>query len=121
MEQIRTIEDVRHQIEKACEIYKLYPIPHPAKIHSSIKYCDILPKEKENKFYLRPTPQEIDDADVVQFYWLPLVNVTDRQLVWKRFSGMGWKRVAKEANISERTARNRVNAALETIYKNIIN
>lgn len=119
MEKIKSIADVRHQIIKACEIYKLYPNPSPADIHSSIFYPDPDKRLDCDKIYYRPTPKEIDDADLVQFDWFPRLTMMERRLLWKRFSGMGWKRVAAEESISERTARNYVNKALEKLYNQL--
>lgn len=119
MEPIKSVDDVRHQIKKACEIYKLYPAPHPADIYSSIRYEEIERQSRSDKNFFHPTPKEIDDADEVQFEWLAHLTVQERRLLWKRFSGMGWKRVAAEDDISERTARNYVNKALEKIYKKL--
>jgi DNA-binding NarL/FixJ family response regulator len=116
MEPVKSIEDVKNQIIKACEIYKLYPNPHPSRILSSLRYKDIIQQSRDDKIYFRPTPSEVDDADIVQFEWLPRLSIRDRQLLWKRYSGMGWKRLAKEANICERTARNYVEKALKRLY-----
>lgn len=119
MEQIKSINDVRDQIIKACEIYKLYPAPHPTGIHSSLRYAQIEQQSKENQIYFRPTPTEVDDADIVQFEWLPHLSLKERQMLWKRFSGMGWKRLAGESNMCERTARSYVNKALEKLYRKL--
>ncbi len=116
MEEIKSIDDVRNQIIKACEIYKLYPAPHPTGLRSSLRYADIERQSREKQIYFRPTPTEVDDADIVQFDWLPRLSVKERQLLWKRFSGMGWKRLANEAQMCERTARKRIDKALEKLY-----
>ncbi len=119
MEAITSIQDVRNQIIKACEIYKLYPAPQPANIHSSLRYQDIEQQSQSDKIYFRPTPEEVDDADTVQFEWLPLLSIQERQLLWKRYSGMGWKRLAGEAKVCERTVRNYINKALEKLYRKL--
>ena len=58
-------------------------------------------------------------ADTVQFEWLPLLSIQERQLLWKRYSGMGWKRLAGEAKVCERTVRNYINKALEKLYRKL--
>lgn len=119
MEQIKSIADVRNQIKKACEIYKHYPTPRPSDIHSSLRYAYVESKSISDKMYFHPTPKEIDDADDVQFKWLPCLSLIERRLIWKRFSGMGWKRIAGEEGISERTARNYINKALQKLYNRL--
>ena len=57
--------------------------------------------------------------DTVQFEWLPLLSIQERQLLWKRYSGMGWKRLAGEAKVCERTVRNYINKALEKLYRKL--
>ncbi len=116
MERIRSREEVTDHIRRACDIYKNYPVPRPNKIHTALRYHDILILGKERGDTYCPTPQEVDDADTVQFEWMPLLELEDRQLVWKRFSGMGWKRLAKENDVCERTARNRVNKSIDRLY-----
>ncbi len=116
MEQIKDKESVSEQIRRACEIYKNYPVPKPNKIHTALRYNDILSVSRERGDICCPTPQEVDDADTVQFEWMPLLNLDERILVWKRYSGMGWKRLAKETEICEKTARNRVNKSIEKLY-----
>ncbi len=117
MPQIKEREDVQRHIQKACDIYKHYSMPRPNKIHTAIRYLDVMAKGEEKGEYCCPTPTEVDDADIVQFEWLPLLEIDDRRLLWKRFSGMGWKRLATEHNICEKTARNRVKKSIDKLYE----
>ncbi len=116
MEPIKERKDVTNQIQRACEIYKNYPMPRPNRIHSAVRYNEIVMLSRERGDLCYPTPDEVDDADTVQFEWMPLLTINDRQLVWKRYSGMGWKRLAKENAICERTARNRVKKSIDKLY-----
>ncbi len=120
MKQIQTIQDVEEQLKNACLIYLHLPMEGAKDIHSCLsnafktECC-----EAEPTLCIRPTPQEIDDADTVQFKWMPLLDLTERQLVWKRYSGMGWKRIAHEYGISERTARRHNAKAIEKLFEKV--
>lgn len=114
MRPIKTVQDLKDELKKACQVYQLYPTPRPDGMHSCLAAGIPALIDPETVKY-KPTPAEVDDADIVQFQWLPLLMPEDRLLIWKRFSGTGWKRLAFEIQISERTARNRVNAALKKL------
>ncbi len=116
MQHIKERKEISEHIRRACEIYKNYPVPKPNKIHTAMRYNEIVSLGRERGDICCPTPQEVDDADTVQFEWMPLLDMDDRQLVWKRFSGMGWKRLAKEIKVCERTVRNRVNKSIDRLY-----
>lgn len=114
MKPIKNMQDIKEQLTRACQIYQLYQLPRPEGIRSCLThYIDDEMLIEDTGF--RPTPEEIDDADIVQFEWMPILMPEDRQLIWKRFSGMGWKRLAYEMHISERTARTRISKSLNKL------
>ncbi len=120
MKHIYTKKDVEEQLRNACLIYQCLPKEGLKDVRSNIG--SIFKTESftpEHANYIRPTPQEIDDADIVQFEWMPLLDLTERRLIWKRYSGMGWKRVAHECGLSERSARRHGAFALEKLYEKI--
>ncbi len=120
MKHIYTKQDIEEQIKNACLIYQCLPKVALKDVRSSLShFFETETPVSEHIAYIRPTPQEIDDADIVQFEWLPLLDLTERRLIWKRYSGMGWKRVAHECGISERTARRHGAKAIEKLREKV--
>lgn len=108
---------IKERLKSACQVYRMYPNPQPQGYQSSLDKT--VQSAYENTYFFKPTPQEIDDADTIQFQWLPLLTPLERQLLWKRFSGMQWKTLAYDLDISERSARAKVSKALEKLLSSI--
>ncbi len=117
MKPIKTIEDIQEQITLACQVYMIYTPPQPKGFSSSLCCATTA---NSSKYSFKPTPQEIDDADEVQFEWLPILMPLDRQIVWKRCSNCPWKRIAFEEGISERTARKKYLGSLDKLATHLI-
>ena len=52
----------------------------------------------------KPTQDDLKTWEIVMFDWLPIVPCDMRTVVKRRCSGMGWKRITYELNISRSTA-----------------
>lgn len=80
----------------------------------TLEQLDPRSKESSGRFY--PFPWEIDEMEDVIFNWLHCLTFKEKKVLWKRCSGMGWKRVAYEMNLGERTAQRLFKAACGNIY-----
>ncbi len=120
MKPIKTKEDIKEQIKRACQVFSAYQLPFPGDLQSSLG--SLLPTENEQtEIYFSPTPQDIDDADIVQFQWMPILLPKESRLLWERFSGLSWKQVAFNFKISERTARYRAAKAINKLFYTLTN
>lgn len=70
-------------------------------------------------FRERPTKEDIDNWEKVMFVWLPLLDPMTRDIVVKRCSGMGWKRIAYQISCHKSTAWRMFNKGLQTILRRI--
>ena len=113
-----TMDEIKNQIKKACQIYKNYPRPLPQRPHSCLSIYGIrrTPVLKEI-FY--PTPKEIDMADTVQFVWLQWLNPDERRILWQRFDGTPLKILAYREDLSIRQIRYKIQKSLEKIFSNL--
>ena len=115
-----SLDDVKLQIKKACQIYRKYPTPKPKQPHSCLASSIISTANENYNSPLSPTPKEIDMADTVQFVWLNWVTPTERRILWQKYDGVPWKILAYDEGMTIRRARYKAQKALEKILSILI-
>lgn len=115
MEKVKNIKDVENMIRRAMWVdSKLPPVAlSNAKSTLSSIVVSQMPASE------RPTTDDIDIWNTIMFNWLPIVDVNSREVIFKRCSGMGWKRICNETKMSYSTAKRRFFEGLNTIFINI--
>lgn len=110
-EQNKTIKEIEEIIRRAIwtdrklpKVGLYYPISPLGKMmaidDTQRSLEDIL---EDIPFRERPTKEDIENWEMVMFVWLPLLEPLARDIVVKRCSGMGWKRLGKELNCDRTT------------------
>ena len=109
-----TLEQIELDLETAARVERMMPsVPRP-------KYRNCMPEiyytPQEIAFMdrrptpMRPTPEQIDIWEKVVLEWLPILEVEERKIVWKRAKHIPWKLLCREFGLG-RTKMNQ-------LYKN---
>ncbi len=115
----QTYQDITDRIRRACEVMRTLPGARPAGYKNPWTMLGMptdTPKETTTASDKWTTlPHEIDAMEEVIFDWFALISPVERRIVWKRFDGMGWKRLAGEHGFSVRSAQRYVQKACQKI------
>lgn len=116
MKPVNTIDDVAVELRRALLILKCLPMEGPKKVKSlwpeyktcSSKYDAINP-------FTRPMLDELRDMDLVLEVWLKCLDLEDRQLVFLRAAGVGWRRLQQKFPMARSSLYNRYLRCLKKI------
>lgn len=100
-EQSRTLKEIEEIIRRAIWTDRKLPkvgLYYPKSPLGKMMAIDDASRSLEDilediPFRERPTKEDIDNWETVMFVWLPLLEPMAREIVVKRCSGMGWKRL----------------------------
>lgn len=118
-----TLKEIEHMIRRAMWTDRKLPKVGPYRAKSPLGALSPTPDTERSvedilqdiPYRERPTKEDIENWETVMFTWLPRLEPCERDIVVKRCSGMGWKRVAFELNCHKSTVWRRFNAALTTL------
>ena len=99
-----TIEQIKRDLETAAYVERLMPKVKPPKYRNCMPEVVYTPQEllfmEQNPIQLHPTQEQIDLWEYVVLEWLSVLNVTERQLVWKRANKIPWKLLSRNFGLS---------------------
>lgn len=101
---MKTIEEIKRDLETAAYVERLLPPVRAPKYRCCMP--EILYTQQEIAFmdhkplHVRPTQEQIAIWETVVLKWLPLLNVFERKIVWKRANHIPWKLLCREFCIS---------------------
>lgn len=112
-EQTRTLKEVEEKIRRAIWTDRKLPkvgLSYPKSPVGKMMAIDDTQRSLEDimediPFRERPTKEDIENWHVVMFVWLPALEPISREIVVRRCSGMGWKRIIRviiDKKISDR-------------------
>lgn len=122
--EFKEIEDIIRRAmwtdRKLPKIGPCYPTSPLGKISpSKDTYRSIEDIIEDLPFRERPTKEDIENWETVMFVWLPKLKPDVRDIVVKRCSGMGWKRIAYQLNCHKSTAWRMFNKGLQIILQHV--
>ncbi len=119
-------KELKENLERAFWVDKQLPAFGLKRLNSALGKLVILPDGRplndifaEKRAHERPTREDLALWETAMFEWIPLLPPNIRDIMKRRCSGMGWKRIAYEVGISVRTAQRRYNTGLDSLLKSI--
>lgn len=115
-------KDIMERFEEA--IYTLKKLPPVIKYGCRTAWPDIIYTELEllqqekRPIKLRPTSEQLSRLDEVM-RWTPLLNETERKLIWYKAQHERWKDICGKLGISKSTANEKLNRALDYLSDKI--
>ena len=112
-----TIEQIKKDLETAAYVERLMPPVRPPKYRCCMP--DVVYTPQEIAFMDRrpvppqPTSEQIAIWEKVILQWLPILDVEERSLVWKRACHIPWKLLCRDFVLSK--------PQLNILYSRIIN
>ena len=95
-----TVEKIKNDLETAAYVDRLMPPVRPPKYRCSMPEIIYTPQEiafmDRRPIRPRPTHMQISIWEAVLLEWIPLLEVEERKLVWKRAHRIPWKILCRE-------------------------
>lgn len=95
-----TLEQIKEDLETAAYVERLMPPVRPPKYRCCMPDVVYTPEEI---FYMdrrpvppRPTQEQVSIWEQVVLKWLPILDIDERKLVWKRANHIPWKLLCYE-------------------------
>lgn len=119
-------KELEGNLERAFWVDKQLPANGLKQLNSALGRLVILPDGRpindifaEKRAHERPTREDLALWETAMFDWIPSLPPNLRDIIKRRCSGMGWKRIAYELDISIRTAQRWYNTGLDSLLKSI--
>lgn len=119
-------KELEKNLERAFWVDKQLPFVGLKRLDSAMGLFIVLPDGRsleeiiaEKRAHERPTREDLALWEITMFDWIPLLSPNMRDIIRRRCSGMGWKRIAYELGISIRTAQRRYVNGLDFLLKSI--
>lgn len=97
---MKTIEEIKQDLETAAYVERLMPAVRPPKYRCSMPEIIYTPQEiafmDKRLVRPRPTQAQVTSWEMVVLQWLPLLTPYERNLVWKRANRLPWKLLCRE-------------------------
>ena len=111
-----TIEQIKADLETAAFVERLMPSVHFQGYRNCMPEIKYTPQEiafmDHRPVPMRPTPEQIDIWEKVVLVWMPILDVEERKLVWKRAKRIPWKMLAHSFRVSRQILALRYDKAL---------
>ncbi len=97
---VKSIDEIKDILETAAYVDRLLPAVRVPKYRCCMP--DIIYTQQEIAFMdrrpvrLRPTQEQISLWEMVILEWMPLLEIYERRLVWKRANRIPWKILCRE-------------------------
>ena len=111
-----TIEQIKADLETAALVERLMPSVHLPGYRNCMPEIHYTPQEiafmDRRPVPMRPTPEQIDIWEKVVLVWMPILDVEERKLVWKRAKHIPWKLLCREFGVARQNLAIRYDKAL---------
>ena len=111
-----TIEQIKADLETAAFVERLMPSVHLPGYRNCMPEIHYTPQEiafmDRRPVPPRPTPEQIDIWEKVVLVWMPILDVEERKLVWKRAKHIPWKLLCREYGVARQNLAIRYDKAL---------
>ena len=111
-----TPEQIKDDLETAAYVERLMPPVRPPKYRCCMPDVVYTPQEiafmDRRPVPMRPTPEQIDIWEKVVLVWMPILDVEERKLVWKRAKHIPWKLLCREFGVARQNLAIRYDKAL---------
>jgi hypothetical protein len=99
-----TLEQIKKDLETAVYVERLMPPVRPPKYRCWLFEIVYTPQEiafmERHPIRPRPTQEQIGIWEMVILRWLPILDVDERSIVWKRSSHIPWKLLCRSTGLS---------------------
>ena len=114
-----TTEQIKQDLETAAYVDRLLPEVRSPKYKSCMPDIIYTPQEivfmDKRPIKPRPSQEQVDIWEKVNFEWLPVLEVEERRLVWKRANRIPWKLLSYEFGLHRSKLTEKYNVALAKI------
>ncbi len=97
---VKSIDDIKNILETAAYVDRLLPPVRSPKYRCCMPAIVYTPQEiifmDRRPIKPRPTQEQVSLWEMVILEWMPLLEVYERQLVWKRANRIPWKLLCRE-------------------------
>lgn len=118
----KTIDEIKENLVFAAEVMRRLPT---VKVRGYFcawpKFCsdnDVFSGDSD--VWMPPLPHEVEAMEVI-LEWLKLTSVENRQIIWVRSCGMGWKNIATKCGKSRSSIIRLYNLGLQEIQNALKN